>query len=115
ETSGLLQRFEGTLGSAEISTKQKQNRRVSRERIFCFALKTSMGGRGISVEVRRRMRQRCLARAIRKILRHVVSARIQDGEAKICTGVRLHRYSSGLEGGGGVGRKIDSPGISSLG
>src|ERR1700738_1866668 len=115
EASGILQRFQGPLGSVEIATQQDQHWRLLRDRIFCFALKTSAGTRGVSVEIRRRMRQRRFPGAVGKFLGIIMAARIEDGETKIPAAGRFHRYSSGFEGGGGVGRRIQSFGISSLG
>src|SRR5205085_4816482 len=45
----------------------------------------------------------------------IAPARLEDGQTKLDLGFCLHRYSSGVEAGGGVGRKIESSGILSLG
>src|SRR5438046_1222506 len=62
------------------------------------------------------MRERCLASGVRKILGLVAAAGVENGEVEIGGGIShgATRHS-GSEGGGGVGRRIDSSGTSSLG
>src|SRR6476469_5026659 len=114
-SAGGLQRIHGALRSAEVAAQQNQDRRFLFERAFCVALKASAGTRGVSMKIRRRMRQGCFPGAVRKILRFITAAWIEDSQAKINPGVRLHCYSSGVDAGGGVGRRMESSGISSLG
>jgi hypothetical protein len=76
ETAGPLQRFHGALRGTEISAQQNQDRRLCFQRDFDLALKASARARRVSMEIRRRMRQRRLAGSIRKSLRFIATTRI---------------------------------------